>query len=410
MTRLHAVLAAALLCAAAVPASAQTLEEGREHYLAGRYPEAGAIFQSLAQANPGDAALRGWLAQAHYRLGDTESALATARGALELDPCEAPSHVVIATVHVAEWDREGARDSTRVHAARATECAPADGNAWLAYWAGAMGRRDGTALRVAMENLARLGFIPEPVMERGRWMLRAAPAGAVVVTGGDWDYFPMLIAQTVEGLRPDVYLVQRTYLEFPWYVRQVARETGLPMPPLVADLGDDEWEPPLEEEEGSLPFHAGAVWGVATLSGAPRPLSIVMTAEPDLVQNVAWARWDGPVYTLRPLAEAPADGELRLHEPPFTASMAQLRMESLHGPLVHPSDRSPVRRTGTHPADNLMLPVTWYGIQRWNEGDADAARQALAWADALLATGQVAPERAAGLQELRAAVAAESAP
>ncbi|HST58715.1 MAG TPA: tetratricopeptide repeat protein, partial [Longimicrobium sp.] len=339
MTRLHALLAAALLCAAAaVPAPAQTLEEAREHFLTGNYPKAGALFQSLAQANPGDAALRGWLAQAHYRLGDMESALATARGALEIDPCEAPSHTVIAMVHVAEWDREGARDSIRVHATRATECAPDDGNAWLAHWASAMGRQDGTALRVAMQNLARLRFVPEPVMELGRWMLRSAPANAVIVASGDWDYFPMLVAQA-EGVRPDVYVVLRPYLEFPWYVRQVARETGLPVPPQVAGLGDDEWNPLETDEPGGLSFHAGAAWARATLDGAARPLSIVFTADPDLVWDAAWPRWDGAVYTLRPLAEAPADGELRIHEASFVASMAHLRMESLHGPLVHPSDR-----------------------------------------------------------------------
>ncbi len=411
MIHLRASLAAALLCAAAaVPAAAQTLEEGRELFLAGNYPEAGAIFQSLAQASPGDAALRGWLAQAHYRLGDLESALVTARGALEIDPCESPSHVVIAMVHVAEWDREGARDTTRLHAARATECAPDDGNAWLAYWAAAMGRRDGTALRAAMQNLARLRFVPEPAMELGRWMLRSAPANAVVVSSGDWDYFPMLIAQAAEGVRPDVYVVLRPYLEFPWYVRQVARETGLPVPPQVAGLGDDAWIPLETEEDGALPFQAGAAWAQATLNGAPRPLAVTFTADPDLVREAAWPRWDGAVYTLRPLAEAPADGQLRIHEASFVASMAHLRMESMNGPIVHPTDRSPVRRAGLHPADNLLVPITWYGIQRWNEGDVAAARQALAWADVLIATGHVAAERLAAVQELRTEVEAASAP
>lgn len=362
------------------------------------------------QANPGDADLRGWLAQAHFRLGDMEGALATAREALEIDPCQAAAHTLIAVVHVTEWARDGARDTTRVHAGRATACAPDDGNAWLAYWGSAIGRRDGTASRVAMQNLARLRFVPEPAMELGRWMLRSAPSGAVLITSGDWDYFPVRIAQTVEGVRPDVYVVLRPYLEFPWYLRQVARETGLPMPPQVAGLGDDEWMPPQTDDGASLTFQAGAVWAQATVDGAARPLSVTFTADPDLVREAAWPRWDGAVYTLRPLAEAPADGEPHLHEPPFAASMAHLRMESMHGPLVHPSDRSPVRRAGTHPANNLMVPVTWYGIQRWNEGDVDAARRALAWADALIATGHVAADRVAAIQELRTEVEAAGAP
>lgn len=402
MNRLFALVAAALLCAA--PAAAQTLDDALAHFYAGRFDESHDILQALVDASPDDARLRAWLAENRVRQGDLDGGLALARQTLAIDPCNAQAHTLIANAHVVEWSREGAADSAFAASERAWQCDPADGNAWLASWSAALGRRDTVAARVAQARLAGLGWVPDAVLERGRWMLRSAPANAVMLTNGDWDYYPMAIAQTVEGVRPDVYLVQRVYIEFPWYVRRVSRETGLPMPPQVADLSDDEWMPSGADTTRTLPFQAGEVWARATLDGSGRPLVVAMTAQPDVVGDVAWVRWDGALYTLHPREHAPADGELRVDEAAFTASMAHLDLARLATPIVHPSDRSPIRRTDTHPAASVLIPVTYYGIQRYDAGDLQGARQALAWADALIATGQVPEDRAAYIAELRAAL------
>lgn len=245
-------------------------------------------------------------------------------------------------------------------------------------------------------------------MEMGRWILRSAPPSAVLVTNGDWDYFPIMIAQAVEGVRPDVTVMLRSFWEFPWYARQVAVQAGYPLPPEV-DSGPDEWAP-AEEHAGSLGALTGAAWARATLEGA-RPLVIAGSALPDEVVGAAWPRWDGALYTLRPLDEAPEDGTtLRIDAEAFAASMRHLDIRRLHGPVVHPGDRSPVRRNAVHPADFVILPVIYYGSQGVADGNLDQARQALAWADALIATGHVSAERIQNVAELRTALAEIDSP
>jgi hypothetical protein len=54
----------------------------------------------------------------------------------------------------------------------------------------------------------------------------------VLVTNGDNDTFPLWYLQEVEGVRQDVTVMVRDYLNMPWYVRQMRRLTE-PCPPGV---------------------------------------------------------------------------------------------------------------------------------------------------------------------------------
>ncbi|HEX2081493.1 MAG TPA: tetratricopeptide repeat protein [Longimicrobium sp.] len=386
---LAALLAA--LCAAA-PAPAQTLDEALDLFYRDEIQASLPVFQALVDARPADPDLRAWLAEALRRTGDEARALELARRVLADAPCHAPAHTLAATIFGLQYWEPGAKDSARAHATRAVECAPDDGNAWVTYWVTAMLRRDGAGEAAAQRRIAELAFIPEPAMEMGRWVLRSSPPDAVLLANGDWDYFPMMVAQTVEGVRPDVTIVLVSTLELPWYVRRMAARTGYAPPGTLKHLGDEEGlaNDAGEAILGSLTL---AAWAGEWLENRnPRPLVLAATVPPELVANVAWPRWDGPVYTLRPPEEAPSDTLRRIDADAFAQLLPHLDLARLDGPLTHATDRSPIRRTGVHPAEYVVWQLFSYGNARVLQERRDEARRAMAMIDALVATGHVGEE------------------
>jgi tetratricopeptide (TPR) repeat protein len=392
----------ALLCAA--PASAQTLDDAVAEYLAGRFEQSAEMLNTLIGADSGNVDAHAWMGEAQYRLGSPNSALAWAQAALQLAPCHAAAHNLAAAVFSLDtWDA-ASRDSTWAHVQRAVECDPADGNAWLTYWISGVVRQDSAAQALAQRRIGELGFVPEPFMEMGRWILRSAPPNAVLFTNGDWDFFPIMVAQSREGLRPDVTVAMRAMLEVPWYVRWLAARTGWPVPPELDAEGSDGWSP-AEAYAGQLGPIAGQLWAQAALDGG-RPLTVPITATPDFVGDVAWIRWDGPVYTLVPWDQARQDSVTRIDTDAFAAAMRHVDVARLNGPVVHATDRSPIRRAAIHPASTVLLGVAYYGRQALEAGRMDQARQALQWAQALTATGGLTDEDLASLAEFRAVVEA----
>jgi tetratricopeptide (TPR) repeat protein len=399
MKPLFPALLGALLCA--VPAPAQPLDTAIEHYLAGRFAESVTILDALLDAEPGNVDARVWIGSGQLRMDNPHGALAFADAALEMAPCHSAAHNLAATVYSLEpWDA-GARELVRTHVQKAVECDPDDGNAWLTYWVSGVMRQDGAAQALAQRRVGELRFIPEPVMEQARWILRSTPRNAVLFTSGDWDFFPIMVAQSHEGLRPDVEVALLSMLTVPWYVQALAERTGWPVPPELSAPGGDDWSP-AEAYTDQMASIAGHLWAQAALDGG-RPLTIPTTALPDFVGDVGWLRWDGPVFTLLPWDQAPQDTVLTIDTGAFAASMRHLDIARLHGPVVHPTDRSPIRRAAVHPASFILYPVTAYGMQSVDAGRMDEARQALAWADQLVATGHASAEDAARVEELRAA-------
>lgn len=397
------ILAAILVaCALAPPAAgAQTLEEARELYFQNRLEESLPLFRRLAEAQPRSAEPRAWLADNLRRTGEVEAAFALAADMLREDPCNARAHDVAASVLGLEFWEPGIKDSVRAHVTAAVACDPDDGNLWLTYWMAALMRRDEAAERQAQHRVKELGFIPGPPMELARWMLRAAPPNAVLFANGDWDYLPMMVAQATEGLRPDVTVVLLSMMELPWYVRRVAARTGYPVPPELDGVGDEE---SLADDEGNplLTRVAGTLWARTSLQGhGARPLAIAFTAETGWAREAAWPRWEGPVYTLRPPAEGPAEGEDGIDPNRFAALLPRLEVARLAGPLTHATDRSPLRRTGVHPAEYVVHQLFAYGAARAAQGRMDEARRALSLIEGLRATGYVRGEYLRMEQALR---------
>ncbi|HEX2209810.1 MAG TPA: hypothetical protein VHG93_19170 [Longimicrobium sp.] len=401
---------AALLAAlfAAAPAPAQTLDEALQVFYRNDMDASLPLFERLAAENPADPDVRVWLGDVHLRRGDPLLAAALAFEALQMRPCHAAAHALLASTYTRHWFVEpGGLDSLWTHVRRATECDPADGNAWLGYWMAGTMRRDTAAERQAQRRLGALGFIPQAVMERARWILRSAPASAVIVAGGDWDYFPMGVAQTAEGLRPDVLVVQQPLLEFPWYVRWISARTGLPLPPQVQALGDDAWMP-LESAPEPLAHEAASTWISAGHAGGARPLVIAVTADAEWVSDIAWPALDGGVYTLHPLPPDGGDGAAPDADA-LAASLRAVDVARLAGPVAHPTDRSPVRRTEGHPADMMVWMAAYWGSIEQARSNLGGMREAFAWADRVIATGAVSAAQAGWFAGVRGQIEAEEA-
>lgn len=387
------LLAAAALCAPS-SARAQTLDDALLLYFDNDVEGALPIFEALSARSPDDADLRTWLGDALLQLEDSDAAIEEGREALRVRPCHSAAHTLVAGGFIRHrYNQPGGLDSAWTHASRAAECEPNDGNAWLHYWMVAIMRRDTAAAPRAQRRLKELGFFTDPMMERARWMLRSAPRGAVLVANGDTDFFPMAMLQAMEGLRPDVELVQRGLLEFPWYVRRVSARTGLPMPAQVQGLSDDEWQ--AAASDVPLPQAAGAAWAAATLAGGARPLVLAATTDREWVAGAAAPRPDGGVYTLHPLATIGEGGRPPADIGVLAASLRHVDVARLNGPTAVPSDRSPARHTEAHPADLVLWMATYLAGTRYDAGDDAGAREALALAEQILATGRVSTDAAA---------------
>lgn len=403
-TLLAALLAAAALAACAPPSRPPTLEEAVRLYLRDRGEEAGPLHEVAARAAPGDPEPRVWLAEASTRHGSYDDALRLAREVLATHPCHGMAHHVASTALRVSLERPGAADSMWMHARRAVECAPNDGNAWLTYAWAALFRGDEMAEREAYPRLAALGFFPEPVMEMARWTLRHAPPGAMLVGGGEWDYFPMRVAQVAEGRRPDVVLANLMMMDWPGYVRPLAARAGYPVPPEAATLGDYEI---LRGEEGpKLAATLGALWADSWLEGrATRPLALTFTIV-DMRWGVADSvapRWDGPVLTLHRLPPGQYGRGFEAEPTATAAAFRDLDLARFDGPQAHPTDRSPFRQTSMmHPAERVALLAVFFAADRQHAGDGRTAREALGWAETLVASGRVRPEHAESVVNTRA--------
>jgi hypothetical protein len=396
MTRLRTALAAALI---ATPSHAQTLEETIARF----YADSAAWrvtddFREIARERRTDADAWAWAAETE-RLTDEDPERATdhALWALEIEPCHAMAHATLGAIHL-RGTAPGAADSAWAHAARAVECDPEDGNAWLVYWDAAALRGDGAAEAAAQRRLGEMAFFSAPVLEFARWTLNAAPRDAVVLTSGDEEYYPLRVAQTAGGIRTDVLIVRTTHLAVPVYVRRIAKAADYPVPPEVE--GTDEGVPIHRDGPSPLQLAAVKAWVDAHLAGGSRPLALTAITDLAFAGNFSWGllRRAGPVITIHPTG--------RLSDPLFAAEAYEaawrdLDLRRLDGPLTSEGDRSAVRRNTLRPSEIVLLLYAAYAGYQGGHDQPELARQALGWAQQVMDTGAPRPEFSEFLDEAK---------
>jgi hypothetical protein len=219
------------------------LSKGIELFYQRRFPDAILRFEkACVRGHDGEACA--WLAEALRREGRREAADSAARVALRRDPCNAFAHAVIgdnSNPQYGDWAGADA-DSAWAHVLQAVACDSTDGNAWLSVWLEAMRRDDRERELRAYRRLVGDRFLMPPILAYGRWLLGGLPEHSLMLVNGDMDTYPVLALQALEGLRPDVAVVNVSLLELDWYRRVVRDRYQVPMPfgaQALDDLGYD---------------------------------------------------------------------------------------------------------------------------------------------------------------------------
>ncbi len=290
-----------------------------------------------------------WLAETCRRLGYPKEAVANARTALRIDPCNAFAHTVIADASnptQSGWDQAN-DDTTWVHLMQAIRCDSMDGNTWLSVWVESAEHQDIPLMKRAMRSTVATGFFTPPALAFGRWMLRALPPFAVLLTNGDMDTFPLLAVQETEGFRKDVIIVNRSLLNAGVYAAYVRDHCQLPIPPdMVLETA---WQkgPPSEQ--------IFKFWLSKKSDGSfGHPLALACTMDQGwIAANGKGFQYTGPFFLWNGDAGANA---------PFTfakESLEGIEPKEFLGSFFSPADRSPLRAES---ANALVHMVAWTAI------------------------------------------------
>jgi hypothetical protein len=278
----------------------------------------------------------------------------TARRALELDPRNSFAHMVIAEAVnplMGQWAQANS-DSTWFHAMKAVECDSTDGNPWLLVWGEAIHRGKPALMREALRKLVETGFFTKAALEYGRWMLRALPEKAILLTNGDMDTYPPCAVQEVEGFRRDVVIVNRGTLNEDWYARFIRDNYGVPLPFDDAHLTRLDSH---KDDQGNLVTPSDQIfrgWLKQKANGSfSRPIAAAVT-----VDESYWSsarnnmRFAGPFFQWCDATTAQTPDTASMH-----ASVEGLTPDDFAGPWVSDQDRSPIRRVYTK---NIVRNVT----------------------------------------------------
>jgi len=380
----------------------QTLEEVLMLYRQNKLEQALPLFKYLVAHDIDNPEKCVWLAETYRRLGKKEEAMKTARRALVLDPRSSFAHTIIAEASnpvVGEWPQANS-DTTWVHLMKAIECDSTDGHPWLLIFGEAMHRGEPEMMRRSLRSLMGSGFLTKAALAYGRWMLRALPENAILLTNGDMDTYPPCAVQEVEGFRKDVVIVNRGTLETKWHARFIRDYTGVSLPV------DDAW---LEQfkayrnSQGNLVTLSDEIfrkWIEQKSKGSfHRPIAVAVTVEErywsEIKNNMRFAgaflQWqDTPVAKTVDTAS-------------MLKSLEGVSPDSFTGHWVSERDRSPIRRMYTK---NLVRNVTETAIGcgelLLGARQISEANRWASWADELDRNAELGPvftERIAQLKE-----------
>jgi len=395
---LASLLSALVGCSNPQPAN---LKKALELYRENKLEQALPLFEELVAQDRGSPESHAWLAETYRRLGKKVEAVNTARRALELDPRHSFAHMVIAEAVnplVGKWPQANS-DSTWFHVMKAVECDSTDGNPWLLVWGEAIRRGEPALMQKALRRLVETGFLTKAALAYGRWMLRALPEKAILLTNGDMDTYPPCAVQQVEGLRRDVVIVNRGTLNEDWYARFIRDNCGVPLPFDDAHLGHLE---AYNDDQGNLVTPSDQIfrsWLEQEANGSfNRPLTVAVTVDESYWSDVNnHMRFAGPFLQWHDAAIAQTPDTAAMH-----ASIESLNPDDFTGPWVSDQDRSPIRRVYTK---NIVRNVTetaiLYGELLTEAKRLPEANRWVSWADELDRRAELGPVFAERIAQLK---------
>jgi hypothetical protein len=204
----------------------------------------------------------------------------------------------------------------------------------------AIERGDVAREQAALRRMLRSGFLSPAVLAMARWTLGTLPPRAVLLTNGDLDTYPALALQLVEGVRPDVAVLNLPMLNLPWYAKLARRRFGLPLylPDAVLDSA---YAQGLFLPSDSIV----AYWRLAAARDSlGHPLVFAMTVDFAVVARPLAGRYRlaGPFF-----ARAPAGDTLAADSAGLRAALALVPVDRLGGSQAGVGDRSPIRLSRT---------------------------------------------------------------
>ncbi len=387
----------------------RSLEKGLELYRENSLEEARPLFEKAAKESRKNADAYAYLAETLRRLGDKESAVAQARKALSIDTCNSVAHTTLADAYnpmFGLWERAN-EDSTWQHLLKAVKCDPGDGNAWTGIWVESMRRRERALEKQALRSLMESKFFGSPLLAYNRWVLKNLPQNAVLLTNGDMDTYPAVALQEVEGVRPDVCVVNLSLLNLPWYAQLVSERCRIPLPFTGSDLEELQAR---KADDGSIVTRSKqmvAGWLEMQKKGAfPRPLAPAATVY-DLdfsAGSRSRMKLAGPFYLCMADSAKSQEDTLMMRN-----ALETVNPQDFSGPWVSPNDRSPVRTVSTkRVAVNITALALRYGRALLESGRAaDALRWAL-WAEEFEKGTEAGPALAQEIMELKNAAGKSS--
>jgi len=383
------------------------LIDGLKLYRQNKLEQAIPLLERAAEQRPEDPGAQAWLAETYRRLGKPDKAAEAARRALDIDPCNTFAHAVLAldcNPMYGLWPGVNFEVSWR-HLMKAVECDSSDGNVWIAIWPEAIHRGDREQCRRAIRRLVETGFLTEPLLSYNRWVLGNLPQDALLITNGDWDTYPAVALQEVEGLRRDVAVANRELLNLPWYAAYIRDHYGVELPFAAEEL------PGLRpiEEEGRVISVAGRIvrgWTEKAAEGTfTRPIAVAVTVGPEqllpgLEEDLVLA---GPywLYSASP-PEVSIDTTL------VAKSLSGLTADFLEGSFVSANDRSPVRiTTGALLVNNVSAAALKYAEALIAAGRGEDAARTLDWIEEFEENTELGPRSGPRIEELRRSIRAE---
>jgi hypothetical protein len=279
-------------------------------------------------------------------------------------------------------------DTTWAHLMKAIECDSTDGHPWLLVWGEAMHRGQYLLVGKALRSRVECGFLTKAALAYGRWMLKALPKNAILLTNGDMDTYPPSALQEIEGFRKDVVIVNRGTLETKWHARYVRDARGAPIPFDDKQLDDFSVYSDSRGRIVTLSDEIVRKWLDQKAAGSlNRPLCFAVTVDSEFLAGLKNdLRFAGAFYEWHRGAAKSRD-TAAMH-----ASLEGLLPLDFSGSWVSERDRSPIRRIYTR---NIVRNVTetalLYGESLLETNRPVEAERWVNWAEELDRKAELGP-------------------
>ena len=391
---------AATFCFAGCDKEPSALDSAISLYRQHQLQEALPLFEQAATETPGNGDVHAWLAETYRRMGRTDNATAEAETAIRLDSCNTFALTVMAELLLPmPWEKRTDTDSCWMLLNEALACDSTDGGVWITRWGEAICRNRPLVADTCERKLVETGFLTGAALEYGRWMLRALPEHAVLITNGDMDTHPPLALQQTEGLRSDVLVVERGLLSLAPYLRWLATEHGLPLPFDESSLDSVAADGNAYRMSPTLSTRVFEHWlSLKTSEEFARPLAVAITVAPDYhaADSEHFARC-GSFLLWQP---TPTSGDLDTAR--CRASLEGLKSDAFAGPWASEQDHSSVRQAYTHRLLGNVIETALIYCETLLDADRpQEAAKWLDWVEAVEANSELGPVFADRITELR---------